>query len=127
MTAPDGTPHLPGRHAIERFGAGGFRFADMSHRGSILIVPSGIWAWLPRSPAEVDEAALARVFAEAEAIDYFVFGSGERLHPLPEALRQRFREQHVAVEAMATAHAAHTYNLLLAESRRVAAGLIAVD
>jgi uncharacterized protein len=127
MAAPDGTPHLPGRHPIERFGAGGFRFADMSHRGSLLIVPSGVWGWPPRTAAEVDEAALAQVLAEAEAIDYFVFGSGERLHPLPEPLRRLLRERHVAVETMATAHAAHTYNLLLAESRRVAAGLIAVD
>jgi uncharacterized protein len=56
-----------------------------------------------------------------------VFGSGERLQPLAEPLRRLLRERHVAVETMATPHAAHTYNLLLAESRRVAAGLIAVD
>lgn len=126
MAALDGTPHLPGRHAIERFGAGGFRFAEMSHRGSLLILPSGIWAWPVRTPQDVDDAALARVFAEADDID-FVFGSGERLAPLPEPLRRRLRERQVAVESMATPHAAHTYNLLLAESRRVAAGLIAVD
>jgi uncharacterized protein len=127
MAALDGVPHLPGRHAIERFGAGGFRFADMSHRGSLLIVPSGIWGWPVRRAAEVDEAALARVLAEADGIDYFVFGSGERLHFLAEPLRQQLRARGVAVETMATPHAAHTYNLLLAESRRVAAALIAVD
>lgn len=72
MAALDGTPHLPGRHAIERFGAGGFRFAEMSHRGSLLILPSGIWAWPVRTPQDVDDAALARVFAEADDIDFRV-------------------------------------------------------
>jgi uncharacterized protein len=36
---------IPGRHLIDAYGAGGFRFADMSHRGSILALPTGIWAW----------------------------------------------------------------------------------
>jgi uncharacterized protein len=31
---------VPGRHQLDAFGAGGFRFADMSHRGSILATPA---------------------------------------------------------------------------------------
>ena len=30
---------------IEAYGKGGFRFAGMSHRGSLLCLPDGIWAW----------------------------------------------------------------------------------
>ncbi|NJL07488.1 MAG: hypothetical protein HC900_03915 [Methylacidiphilales bacterium] len=127
MAAFDGTPHLPGRHAVDAFGGGGFRFGDMSHRGSLLILPSGVWAWPVRTAADVDAASLARLFAEGGEIDLFIFGSGACLRPLPAALHARLRGLGMAVEAMATAHAAHTYNILLAESRRVAAGLIAVD
>ena len=36
---------VPGRHLLDAVGNGGFRFAEMSHRGSILILPSGIYAW----------------------------------------------------------------------------------
>ncbi len=43
MIADD--PHLPQAAAIEAYGKGGFRFAGMSHRGSILCLPAGIWAW----------------------------------------------------------------------------------
>ena len=39
----------PGRAPIDAYGNGGFRFADMSHRGSILCLPSGIYAWAPTS------------------------------------------------------------------------------
>ena len=53
MATLDGTPHLPGRYAIDAFGAGGFRFGDMSHRGSLLILPSGMWAWPVGEPAAV--------------------------------------------------------------------------
>ena len=35
------TASCPGRHLIDAYGNGGFRFADMSHRGSILALPSG--------------------------------------------------------------------------------------
>jgi uncharacterized protein len=30
---------------IDAYGNGGFRFAGMSHRGSILCLPTGIHAW----------------------------------------------------------------------------------
>ena len=58
-------PHLPHPAPIEAYGNGGFRFAGMSHRGSLLCLPSGIWAWAARS-RRIDEAALAPVFAEAD-------------------------------------------------------------
>ena len=57
------TAPAAGRAAIEAYGKGGFRFADMSHRGSLLCLPDGIWAWPVASPDEIDEASLQRVFA----------------------------------------------------------------
>ena len=41
---PD-APHLPRPAPIESYGNGGFRFAGMSHRGSLLCLPDGSWAW----------------------------------------------------------------------------------
>jgi uncharacterized protein len=121
------TPHLPRRAPIDGYGTGGFRFAGMSHRGSLMCLPSGIWAWPPASTGEIDSAALAPVFAEADAIDLFLLGTGVAPWVVPEALRWELRDRHVAVEAMPTAPAVRTFNILLGENRRVAAGLIAVD
>jgi len=120
-------PHFPGRAAIDGYGSGGFRFAGMSHRGSILILPSGIWAWPPRSAAEIDEASLARAFAEQQDIDLFILGVGADFQPLPEPLRRRVRDAGLRLELLPTPAAASTYNVLFAEGRRVAAALIAVD
>jgi uncharacterized protein len=46
---------------------------------------------------------------------------------MPDALRQQFRAAHISADTMPTGAAVRTYNVLLAERRRVAAGLIAVD
>jgi uncharacterized protein len=117
---------LPGRHVIEAYGAGGFRFGEMSHRGSILALPSGIHLWSVKSFAAVTEASLAPLFAEAGEIDLVLLGTGEDMAAVPEATRWLFRDAHIGLEPMATAAAARTYNILLGEGRRVAAALIAV-
>ncbi len=116
---------LPGQHVIEGYGQGGFRFANMSHQGSILSVPSGMYVWL-RSHEAFEEADFARVFADAERTDMFFLGCGSGPLPVSSAIRQLFREQNIAFDAMTTAAAAQTYNVLLGEKRRVACALIAV-
>ena len=98
----------------------------MSHRGSLLCFPDGIWAWPINDVTELDEAALAAVFDRAERIDVFLIGAGHDPWALPDKLRQRFRELSLSVDAMTTGAAVRTYNILLAENRRVGAGLIAV-
>ena len=127
MSVSKDDPHFPGRAPIDGYGQGGFRFAGMSHRGSLLIVPSGIYAWNVRTPQEIDEAALARVFAEADEIDLLMIGSGRDPFALPSAIRERCRNANMSVDAQPTGGAASTYNVLLDEGRRVAAALIAVS
>ena len=119
-------PHLPRPALIDAYGNGGFRFAGMSHRGSLLCFPDGIWAWPINDVTELDEAALAAAFDRAESIDVFLLGAGRDPWALPDKLRQRFRELSLSVDAMTTGAAVRTYNILLAENRRVGAGLIAV-
>jgi len=120
-------PHLPHPAPIDAYGNGGFRFAGMSHRGSLLCLPDGIWAWPVKTLTELNEALLAPVFARASALDLFLIGAGHDPWVLPEALRMRIREAGISVDCMAAGPAVRTYNILLAENRRVGAGLIAVD
>jgi uncharacterized protein len=128
VSEPQQQPHFPRPAEIEAYGRGGFRFAGgLSHRGSILCLPSGIWAWPVTAAAQIDEAALQLVFADAARIGLFLLGTGRTRVPLAEALLWRFRDLKVTVEAMSTGQAANTYNILLGEGRSVAAGLIAVD
>jgi uncharacterized protein len=118
---------VPGRYNLDAYGNGGFRFADMSHRGSILVLPSGIKAWDASDPERLSTSDFNAVIAEAEAIELLLVGTGTELVPLGERVRHRLRDAGIAVEIMQTGAAARTYNVLLAENRRVAAALIAVD
>jgi uncharacterized protein len=120
-------PHLPSPAQIEAYGNNGFRFAGMSHRGSLLCLPDGIWAWPVKDTTELTLSALLPVFERGERLDVFLLGVGRDPWPLPERLRARFRELSVSVDTMPTGAAVRTYNILLAEDRRVGVGLIAVD
>ncbi len=117
---------VPGRHLIDAYGAGGFRFGEMSHKGSLLMLPSGVKAWPVQDRQPWSGSQFADVFAEADSIELLLLGTGVDLRPLPEALRWRFRELGVAIELMSTPPAARTYNILVAEGRKVAAALICV-
>ena len=121
------TPHLPHQVPIDAYGNGGFRFAGMSHRGSLISVPSGIWAWPVGSAADIDASALAPILAEAARIRLLLIGTGKTPWGLPEALRWRLRDHGTVVEVMSTGPAVRTYNIVLAEGRPVAAALIAVQ
>jgi uncharacterized protein len=128
MAKPAGAdaPHLPRQAPIEAYGRGGFRFAGMSHRGSLLCLPSGIWAWAVNEPRNIDADSLWQVFQEAADIGLLLLGTGDAPWDISPALRARFRETGIQAEAMRTAHAINTYNILVEERRRVAAALIAV-
>ena len=94
---------VPGRHRIEDYGGGGFRFAEMSHRGSILATPSGVRAIAIAAIAEIDAATLDLVLADPRGVpDLLIIGSGAELLPLPGALRGKLRVAGVGCETMAT-------------------------
>ncbi len=119
--------HFPGRSPIDAYGNGGFRFADMSHRGSLLCLPSGIHGWKPVGAPMPILADFEPVLAEAGLIEILLVGTGKEMHFLPAELRARFRAAGIVAESMSTGAAVRSYNVLLAEERAVSAALIAVD
>jgi len=99
----------------------------MSHRGSLLCLPDGIWAWPVARAADIDESSLARVFEAANVIDTLIIGSGFDAWVPPKHLRDALRAFHIVLDSMQTGPAIRTYNVMIGERRRVAAALIAVQ
>lgn len=120
-------PHLPRQALIDAHGGGGFRFAGMSHRGSLLCLPDGIWAWPVATPDDLTVELMALVLSRASELDFFILGTGAASWIMPELLRARLRDTHIAVDTMTTGPAVRTYNVMLMEGRRVGAGLIAIE
>src|SRR6185437_4948278 len=126
MTDRSDAPHLPRSAPIEAYGKGGFAFADMSHRGSLLCLPNAIWAWPVTRPEEIDRPSLQHVFEAAAGIDTLIIGTGTGIWLPPPALREALRAVKIVLDTMQTGPAIRTYNIMMGERRRVAAALIAV-
>jgi uncharacterized protein len=119
---------VPQRAAIDAYGNGGFRFAGMSHRGSLLALADGMHAWpVGAMMAAADfEVPLRAVLERLEEPQFLLLGTGTK-QIFPDArLRAVFLERHIGFDVMDTGAAARTYNVLLAEGRPVMAALVAV-
>ncbi|WP_029040137.1 Mth938-like domain-containing protein [Cucumibacter marinus] len=127
MPGPVRDGHYPYQAPIDAYGNGGFRFADMSHRGSLLCLPSGMHAWEVSEPAGISESSLSAPLASDSEIEVFFLGTGEDIVFLDPAIRALFSERGIIVEPMSTGAAVRTYNVMLGEKRPVGAGLIAVE
>jgi uncharacterized protein len=125
--ATPGQGFYPYQAGIDGYGNGGFRFAHMSHRGSLLCLPSGMHKWEVEAAAGITLENLQPVFDAADKIDVLLVGLGKDIAGFPKAIREVLRERGIIVEAVATGGAVRTYNILLGEDRAVGAALIAVD
>jgi uncharacterized protein len=125
--AEPGEGFYPYQAVIEGYGNGGFRFAGMSHRGSLLCLPTGMHAWEATSAVEISLANLQPVFDAADQIDVLLVGLGMDIAGFDKSIRQALRQRNIIVEAIATGGAVRTYNILLGENRAVGAALIAVE
>ncbi len=120
-------PFLPERVAIDAYGNGGFRFRDLSHKGSLMCLPGGVFGWSPTNPEELELADFAHILEDRDGIGFVLLGTGDTQVFPSSDIRKAFVEAGIGLEPMATGAAVRTYNILLQESRDVACALIAVD
>ncbi|HUS54432.1 MAG TPA: MTH938/NDUFAF3 family protein [Thermohalobaculum sp.] len=114
--------NLEGRRPVDAYGPGGFRIDGVWHTGSVILTPGGLHGF----EGPVDLESLGPVIAQAGGLDVVLIGQGAEIAALARPLRVALEEAGIGVEIMSTASACRTYNVLLAEDRRVAAVLVAV-
>jgi len=124
----DITPLIPeGAQIVESYGGGGFRIAGQRYQGAVAVLPASVLDW---PDAAVDEASLGalveRIVTDFPALEVLIIGTGETARLPGKALRHDLRQRGIGVEAMDTGAACRTFNVLLAEGRRVAAALVAI-
>ncbi len=94
----------------------------------IIVVPDGpVHAWPVPSFAALTRAHfqdLIQAVSQSAIIELLLFGSGARLRfPSPQLVAP-LAERNIALETMDSHAACRTYNILIAEGRRVAAALL---
>lgn len=112
---PYSGPALP----VDGYGPGYFRVGGLVRRGPVLLTPDGPAPWAGPEDAPP-------LVALAGRIDVLLLGMGKVMAYPDAGLVQRLQEAGLGVEPMESATAARTWNMLLAEGRRVAAALIPV-
>jgi uncharacterized protein len=120
----DVTPLIPAdRQVIDSYGAQGFHVSGTGYGGAILVFPDATLSWEVGSLRDVTPESL-RLVVEHGSIEILLLGCGRRMAPVPPAVRQALRRAGIVLEIMDTGAACRTYNVLLAEERRVAAALL---
>jgi uncharacterized protein len=116
-----------GRQVIEAYGDGIFRVSGALHHGSVLVFVDRTLAWPVSDMSEISLESLVPVAQAEPRVEVLLLGCGAAAALVPKALREALRAEGVVVEAMDTSAACRTFNLLMAENRRAAAALIAVE
>ena len=123
----DITPLLKkGSHLINSYGAGGFIISNQKFEGSALILPSGVHSWNVKDISGINIESFAEVIKEANDIEILLLGTGKTMQFIDDKIVREIKRSKITVDMMDTGAACRTYNVLLAEERKVAAALIAV-
>ncbi|HKR20121.1 MAG TPA: Mth938-like domain-containing protein [Stellaceae bacterium] len=119
----DVTPLIPaGRQVVDSYGRNGFHVSGVAYEGAILVTAEATVAWSVGSLTEITLDSLSALFDRG--IEILLLGCGPRMVPVPPALRAALKAKGMVVDAMDTGAACRTYNVLVAEERRVAAALL---
>jgi uncharacterized protein len=128
----DHTGFVAGVHLIDSYGKdssgkSGFRFAEMSHRGSLIMLPSGVYAWNVMEGDILLASHFDKVQQASDNIDFLLVGTGKNHTALSPDLKAYLSTLCLSVDVMSTHAAVRTYNVMAAENRKVAAALLAID
>ena len=116
-----------GRQLIQSYGDGRFKITGVAHEGSVIVFPEETVRWHAGHIGEITPESLHPVFDAEAAVDILLIGCGMTFEAVPKGLRAALKESGIVLEWMDTGAACRTYNVLVAEERRVAAAILAVD
>ncbi len=118
------TPDDPQVQLIRGYGPGHFKIANHDWREPVLVTQTFTTPWPVTRADEVAVANLAGLKAASAPIEFLVLGCGPRSLFIAPEVKAAIKAAGMALEVVDTGSACRTYNVLLAEGRRVAAALI---
>jgi uncharacterized protein len=122
----DVTPLIrKGQQVIQSYSGGRFRINGQVHAGAVIVMPERTQGWAAGTRfSDLKEEDFAPLIKQAAEIDVVLLGCGARMGFLPPGLKKALKARGLSVETMDTGAACRTYNVLMAEGRRVAAALL---
>ncbi len=122
----DVTPLIPqGRQIIQSYSGGTFKISGRLYHSPVMVLPEKVIEW--NTDSVISPSSFAQAAAMADEIDVVLLGTGEIMQFLPPAIRGALKDKGVTIDVMDTGAACRTYNVLMAEGRRVAALLLPME
>ena len=104
------------------YGEGFVLVNDVRHEGNLIVMPELLMAWDAPGFAELQAAHFANIAAlQPEVV---LLGTGQKLRFPHPRLTRALSEARIGIEVMDVQAACRTYNILMAEERKVAAALL---
>ncbi len=124
----DMNPVVPtDRQLIQSYGDGRFRVTGAVYQGSIIVFPERTQLWPAATITDISMPSLQSVTDAAADVDILLVGCGPLFVGIPKGLRAALKEFGIVLEWMDSGAACRTFNVLVAEERRIAAAVLAVD
>jgi len=120
----DVTPLIrDGQQIIQSYAAGLFKVSGISYDHAIIVMPQQTTPWhdAPRKIEDLTLNNFQTLLTQSDDIDVVLFGTGTQMKFIPPSLRQELSAAGLPLDIMDTGAACRTYNVLMAEGRRVAA------
>lgn len=123
----DVTPLIAqGQQIIQSYSGGVFKVSGQLYDQSVFVMPdvTHIWSYDADevNAFSVDDFHL--LINQAEQVDVFLLGTGKHMAMLSSSLRAELRSAGISLDCMDTGAACRTYNVLMAEGRRVGCALM---
>jgi uncharacterized protein len=113
------------QQVIQSYSNGRFRVSGHSYESAIFVSPEKTEIWnLSKNINELEADDFAPLFAVANEIDVVLLGCGAESVFIPPSFRQALKDKGLIIEVMDTGAACRTYNVLMAEGRRVVAAML---
>ena len=116
-----------GLQLIQAYTPEGFKVSSQNYNGAVIITPEATLSWEGVSTfSDLTIDAFQSVLLSKDDIDVVLLGTGAKMAFLPKDLQQALQTQGVTVDCMDTGAACRTFNVLVAEGRRVVAMMLAL-
>jgi uncharacterized protein len=109
---------------IQSYSNGRFKVSGRIYDSALVVFTDRCEEWV--GAENLTAESFAQVLARKDELDVVLFGCGAQFRLMEPALRKELRAAGIVVDIMDTGAACRTYNVLMAEGRRVAACLLPV-
>ncbi|MBI1301060.1 MAG: hypothetical protein GC137_05290 [Alphaproteobacteria bacterium] len=116
------------QQVIQSYSNGIFKVSGKKYDTAIFVMPDETFVW-DINIDHVDDLRkddFTKLIDKSNEIDVVLLGSGANMDFMPKQLKQDLKQAGLSVDIMDTGAACRTYNVLMAEGRRVACALLPV-